>query len=166
MRKEMQLIKSEIYQSQQLRAVNDFVFFNLPQALIISLCHIIFKLISQSVGNKNGQREKATKSERDILNKEAGWMWVGIDCNDKELRVCAATVYMKAGQRDDDTEGCDNATPTVAKSKSPPVTHSPALVTTRDSKSKTQEHHQSGALHVGFFWLSFKDLQPEHVISD
>ena len=48
-------------------------------------------------------------------------MWVGIDCNDKELRVCAATVYLKAGQRDDDTEGCDSATPAVAKSKSPPV---------------------------------------------
>ena len=35
--------------------------------------------------------------------------------------MCAATVYLKASQRDDDTEGCDSATPTVAKSKSPPV---------------------------------------------
>lgn len=61
-------------------------------------------------------------------------MWVGIDWNDKELRVCAATVYMKAGQQDDDTEGCDSATPTVAKSKSPPVNHSRAL----SSRRKTQ----------------------------
>lgn len=37
-------------------------------------------------------------------------MWVGIDWNDKELRVCAETVHMKAGQRDDDTEGRDSAT--------------------------------------------------------
>lgn len=57
---------------------------------------------------------------------------------------------MKAAQRDDDTEGCDSATPTMAKSKSPPVNHSPALGT-QDLKCKIQEHYQSGALHVGYF---------------
>lgn len=66
-------------------------------------------------------KRKRQQRLHDILNEETGWMWVGIDCNDKEPHVCAATVYLKAGQQDDDTEGCDSATPTMAKSKSPPL---------------------------------------------
>lgn len=57
-----------------------------------------------------------------ILNQEKkAYMWVGIDWNDTELLASAATVYMKEDQWDDDTKGRDSATPTVAKSKSPPV---------------------------------------------
>lgn len=41
---EMSAHKSEVYQSPQLGAVSDFVFFNLPQAPNIPLCHIIFRL--------------------------------------------------------------------------------------------------------------------------
>lgn len=65
--------------------------------------------------------------------------------------MCAVTVYMKAGQRDDDTKGRDSATPTVAKSKSPPVYHSLVLITMQGLKCKIQEHYQSGALHVAYF---------------
>lgn len=42
--------------------------------------------------------KKRQQRTHDILNKERGWMWVGIDWNAKELHVWAATVHMKVGK--------------------------------------------------------------------
>lgn len=41
-------------------------------------------------------------------------MWVGIDWDAKELHAWVATVHIKVGKWDDDTEGRDSATPTGA----------------------------------------------------
>lgn len=51
------------------------------------------------------------------IKKQAGCGWVLTEMTRSAVCVCAraVTVHMKAGQRDDDTEGRDSATPTVAK---------------------------------------------------
>lgn len=89
---------SEVYQSQQLGALNDFVSFNLPQAPVIPLCHVIFRHSSKSL--KRNVTEKSKKDEPNMLQEDVQCCtvrtyvyvcgWVGVYRPKWQQALCAS----------------------------------------------------------------------------
>lgn len=110
-----EFIKAHVAQSSQWLCCLQFA----PSSHYLHMSHYIQAYL-QSCKNKKMVEESGRGAGMMLwMKKQAGCGWVLTEMTKSSM--CAATVYLKAGQRDDDTEGCDSATPTTAKSKSPPV---------------------------------------------